>query len=99
MLEHATRTSARMDGVVYLDSKANSAPQTGSWRPSPTARRSAWIAVSIALLSVAGATITAMFYLNDPHWVKWGVGLVLGFNILVAARLLLTSRGARATGD
>jgi membrane protein YdbS with pleckstrin-like domain len=99
MLKHATRTSAGMDHVVYLDTEANSAAETGSWRPSPTAWRSAWIAVAIALLSAAGATITAMFYLNDPHWVKWGVGLVLGFNILVAARLLLTSRGVRATGD
>ena len=94
MIEHPTGTSAGMDRIVFLDSDLKSPPQAISTRRSPMSRRSAWIAVSIALLSMAGAITTALFYLNDPYWVKWGVGLVLAFNILVAARLALSPRGA-----
>ena len=99
MLEHATGTSASMDRVAYLDSAVNSAPEAGSTQRSSIARRSVWIGVSIALLSTAGVIIAALFYLNDPYWVKWGVGFVLAFNVLVAGRLLLSRRGVRASPD
>ncbi len=63
---------------------------SGSFAKPPLKRRAKDIIPSIGLLAMAVVLTTMVFIVNDPSWVKWVVGLVLAFNILVAARVALS---------
>ncbi len=58
-------------------------------KPRPK-RRAKDIILSIGLLAMAVVLTAMVFIINDPNWIKWGVGLVLAFNILLAARIALS---------
>ncbi len=61
-----------------------------SFGKPPLKRRAKDIIPSIGLLAMAVVLTAMVFIVNDPSWIKWVVGLVLAFNILVAARVALS---------
>jgi membrane protein YdbS with pleckstrin-like domain len=61
-----------------------------SFDKPPLKRRAKDIIPSIGLLAMAVVLTSMVFIVNDPSWIKWVVGLVLAFNILVAARVALS---------
>ena len=61
-----------------------------SFGKPPLKRRAKDIIPSIGLLAMAVVLTAMVFIVKDPRWIKWVVGLVLAFNILVAARVALS---------
>ena len=66
------------------------------WKRLPR-RRAKDIVASIGLLAMVVVVSGLVFVINDPLWMRWSVGLVLMFNLLVATRLALCSTKRRPT--
>jgi hypothetical protein len=95
MTDPRSSQPVRPSGLVFIEDNLDTSRDYDSGENTWPNGRTAGIATSIALLSTAALITVIIFLVNDPDWVKWGVGLILAFNILVAARLALSTRAAR----